>query len=109
MTTRHNAFLRRYFIGMVHIFDGQPAKAVAVLKKGLAEFPTHAGLNYSLVSALALSGRDAEANKALAAYNNMKSARNLNKIEQIRDRLAYLSPNIGKLAEGLRRAGMPEK
>jgi len=109
LNPRHNAFLRRYFIGMVHIFDGQPAKAVAVLKKGLAEFPTHAGLNYSLVSALALSGRDAEANKALAAYNNMKSARNLNKIEQIRDRLAYLSPNIGKLAEGLRRAGMPEK
>ena len=94
---------------MARIFSGQPSKAVAVLNKGLAEFPTHAGLNYALVSALALSGRDAEAHKALAVYLNMKSARNWGSIARIRVRLAYTSPDIDKLLEGLRLAGLPEK
>ena len=109
LNPRHTTFREQLFIGLARILMGQPDKAVAALKKGLADFPTMGALNWALVSALGSGGHEAEAQKALSNYLQMKDASNLNTIESVRARFAYFTPNVDKLLEGLRRAGMPEK
>jgi tetratricopeptide (TPR) repeat protein len=109
LNPRHDVFRKQLFLGLARIIMGQPDKAVTNLKKGLADFPKHPDLSWALVSALALSGHGAEAQDALSNYLQMNTASNRDTVERIRTRMSFFSPDIAKVLEGLRRAGMPER
>lgn len=99
LNPRHDVFRKQLFLGLAHIIMGQSDKAVADLKKGLADFPTHPDLNWALVSALALSGHEAEAQKALSNYLQMNylQMKSAMTVERIGARMSFFSPSIDRV------------
>ena len=108
LNPRFSPWRRHMLIGANRVLLGEYDKAQIALNKAKAEFPTHQIVNMYLASALALSGRMEQARKALSEYLKLVGEKR-NTIEKVRANLKHISPDIERILEGLRRAGMPER
>ena len=108
LNPRFRAWLRHMYIGMSRVALGEYDKAVIALKKAKAGFPKHPSVNLNLATALALQGRVDEARAVLAEYMKLALGKR-NTIEKLRADREHLLPNFERIAEALRRAGMPER
>ena len=96
------------YMGFIRIALGEIDEAVIALKKAKADFPKHQSVNLYLASALSLQGRVDEARVVLAEYMKLALGKR-DTIEKLRAERGHLDPDFERVAEGLRRAGMPEK
>jgi len=86
---------------------GDDEAAIAYAREGLAIADGYATFHSNLAAALALSGRQAEAEEAFVGYRRLVPDRTIESWKAVND---YAGSEGGeRLFEGLRRAGMPER
>ena len=86
---------------------GDDEAAIAYARQGLAIADGYATFHSNLAAALALSGRQAEAEEAFAGYRRLVPDRTIESWKAVNDYAG--SAGGDRLFEGLRRAGMPER
>ncbi len=98
------------FKGWGHFMPGQDAEALTWLRQAAAASPDSPSILAPLVSVLALTAHDEEAQAMLARYLSLKRTRSRTLAQW--DRQPDSNPAFAQFAErfksGLRRAGMPE-
>jgi adenylate cyclase len=93
-------------LATAHVMLGDDAAAIGFAREGLAVADGYPSLHSSLSAALALSGRQAEAEAAFADYRRLVPDRTIAAWKAVND---YGGSEGGaRYFEGLRRAGMPE-
>jgi adenylate cyclase len=97
-----NAFIG---IGGAHFVAGRYTETARWFEKGLLEQPSATWAYRNLVPAYALLGREEEARAGLSRL--LQEYPDLT-ISKIMSALVFSQPTLDRLAEGLRRAGMPE-
>jgi adenylate cyclase len=97
-----NAFIG---IGGAHFVAGRYAETALWFEKGLLEHPGATWVYRNLVPTYALLGREAEARAGLSRL--LQEYPDLT-ISKVMSALVYSQPTLDRVAEGLRRAGMPE-
>lgn len=107
LNPRFRPWRRDFYIGASRYFLGEYDAAVAALQSAKADFPKHQSLTFHLVAALAMANQDAAARAMLDEYFGLVG-NDRNSIEEIRMTHEKLVPDFALLAEGLRRAGMPD-
>jgi tetratricopeptide (TPR) repeat protein len=108
LNPRFRPWRRDFYTGASRYFMGEYEAAVTDLKRAKADFPRHQSLTFHLVAALAMAGRNAEAIAMLDDYYQL-AGRTRDSIAEIRETHQNGTPDFEMLAEGSRRAGMPEQ
>ena len=93
-------------IGAAHFVAGRYADTALWIEKGLIDRPGATWAYRELVAAYALLGRDADARAGLARL--LKEYRDLT-VSKVLSALVYSEPTLDRIAEGLRKAGLPEE
>jgi adenylate cyclase len=92
-------------IGAAHFYKGQYDAAIGWMEKGLHEKPSAIWLYRLLTAAYAHAGRLEEAKRAVARFREAYPGMTVSKAI---DAAPPSSPLIERIAEGLRKAGLPE-
>jgi adenylate cyclase len=92
-------------IGGAHFVAGRYADAALWTEKGLLDHPSATWVYRNLVSIYAFLGRDADAHAGRARLLNDYPDLTVSKVVSA---LVYSQPTLDRVAEGLRKAGMPE-
>jgi TolB-like protein len=108
LNPRFRPFTKYKYMGLAYLQSGQDAEAITVLNRALAGSPNDPFANFTLSSALALSGRIDEARAALRRFNALFDDKTTT-IAMLRTRLSWMGPRIDRVLKGLRLAGMPEE
>ena len=108
LNPKYRAFRRDQFTGYAHLLLGQHPEAIDWIKKSITSRPnSRSRSRYPwLAAALAWQGKLDEAREALAFYAAVKNS--AKSITIFRKRFGHFSPNMERVYEGLRKAGMPE-
>ena len=108
LNPRFRPFTKYKYMGLAYLQSGQDAEAITVLNRALAGSPNDPFANFTLSSALALSGRIDEARAGLRRFNALSDDKTTT-IAMLRTRLSWMGPRIDRVLKGLRLAGMPEE
>jgi len=92
-------------IGGAHFIAGRSADAALWMEKGLLDHPSATWVYRNLVAIYAFLGRDADAHAGLARLLSEYPDLTVSKVVSA---LVYSQPTLDRVAEGLRKAGMPE-
>jgi len=95
-------------MGLAYLHSGQDAQAISALHRAIAGSPEDPFANLALTSALALTGRLADARDALERSMTLADG-DRPTIEALRDSHSWMGPGFERVLEGLRLAGMPER
>ena len=99
---------RNFYLGASRYFLGEYEAAAALFRAARTEFPRHQSLTFHLAAAEAMAGNLDQARQTLAEYYELPGAAGMT-IDGVRRSHADAVPDMDLLAEGLRRAGMPER
>jgi TolB-like protein/DNA-binding winged helix-turn-helix (wHTH) protein/Tfp pilus assembly protein PilF len=107
LNPRFRPFTKQKYLGLAYIQSGQDDLAIAALNRALAKARADGFANLALVSALALDGQETAARDALEQYRELSGAK-LPTLALLRERLAWLGPDVERMLSGLRLAGLAE-
>jgi adenylate cyclase len=95
------------YIGIsgAHFVASRYAEAALWMEKGLLDRPSATWVYRNLVGIYAILGREAEARAGLARLRNEYPDLTVSKVVSA---LVYSQPTLDRIAEGLRKAGMPD-
>jgi len=108
LNPRFRAWRRNFYIGINRFFLGEYQNAVIALNKAKADFPRQQSVHLYLAASLAMLGRTDEARTVLATYTKLARGKR-NTIAKLRADRGAVMHDFERLAEALRRAGMPER
>jgi len=106
LNPRFRPFVKHKYMGLAYLHSGQDQKAIEALNRAIAGAPGNPTAHFALASALALTGRVAEARETLEKARGLAHDERTT-LRTLRDGYAWLGPGFERVLEGLRRAGMP--
>jgi adenylate cyclase len=93
-------------LAQAHLFIGRHDEASSWVEKAVREKPNHVAALGLAASCHALAGRLEQAQKAIVRLRQLDPSW---RISKLRDKVVFRRPeDVARLAEGLRRAGLPE-
>jgi TolB-like protein/DNA-binding winged helix-turn-helix (wHTH) protein/Tfp pilus assembly protein PilF len=108
LNPRFRPFTKEKYLGFAYIQSGQDDLAIAALNRALAKARADRFANLALVSALALDGQKTAARDALKRHHK-QSGSELPTLASLRERIAWLGPDVERMLSGLRIAGISER
>jgi TolB-like protein/DNA-binding winged helix-turn-helix (wHTH) protein/Tfp pilus assembly protein PilF len=108
LNPRFRPFTKEKYLGFAYIQSGQDDLAIAALNRALAKARADRFANLALVSALALDGQETAARDALKRHHK-QSGSELPTLASLRERIAWLGPDVERMLSGLRIAGISER
>lgn len=107
LNPRFRPFTKEKYLGLAHIQSGEYEMAIAALNRALAKAPKDTFANLALIAALALDGQVAAAREAQRRFSQ-ESDGTPPTVSSLRGTVQWMGPNIERLFEGLRVAGLSE-
>lgn len=100
-------FTKYKYMGLAHLHGGEDQEAIDALNRAIAGAPKDPMANFALASALALTGRVADARATLEKAMRLAYEDRIT-IETLRANYSWLGPGFERVLDGLRLAGMPD-
>ena len=107
LNPRFRPFTKYKYMGLAFLHSGQDDEAIEALNRAIAGSPKDPLANFAMTAALSLTGRVAEARKALQSYMAAGQSTGTT-IATMRAGFSWLGPGFERVLEGLRAAGMRE-
>jgi Flp pilus assembly protein TadD len=93
-------------LAQAHLFIGRHDEASSWVEKAVREKPNHVAALALAASCHALAGRLEQAQKAIVRLRQLDPSW---RISKLRDKVVFRRPeDVARIAEGLRRAGLPK-
>jgi len=108
LNPRFRPFTKEKYLGLAYIQSGRDERAIEALNRALSTAPTDRFANLALSAALALDGQVDEAREVLRSYEQ-RARRPISAVSSLRPTVGWLGPNVERMLDGLRRAGVPER
>lgn len=107
LNPRFRPFTKEKYLGLAYLQTGQDVLAIAALNRALSKAPKDNFANLALTSALALNGQSAAARRTLDTFIEL-TGNEPPTLASLRNAIGWMGPQVERMLQGLRAAGVAE-